>query len=306
MGEHSNFCMNMGWRSKGASTLDEWIYGHRTLAEKRASNAVLPSGDGAGPERKVVKEVALLLRYDSPRARKPRAIAAANLEFSASLDGLPLYWLGPSEDGESVLFLQAFYAQTDPEDLRSSVILAVGLHRNPDLVVPFLQRIIAGREVERIRADAAALLGEQPDPKALEILKRTAAADASTEVRENAVDGLIEMELPAAAGVLIELAERGRDEEVRNEAIHGLAEKATKATIASLERLAYGDKNAEIRKEAIQAIADLPQKGGLSFVIKAAKAHPDKEARIAAIEALGEFRDPAAQQALIDIIKKRV
>jgi len=306
MGEHSNFCMNMDWGSKGASTLDELIYGHRSLVEKRASNAVPPSGAGAGPERKVVKEVAVLLRYDSPAARKPRAIAAGNLEFSPSLDGLPLFWLGPASDEESVRLLQGFYAAGDPEELRSNVIHAVGLHRKPDLVVPFLERVIDGREVEHIRADAAAFLGEQPDPRALEILKRTVATDASAEVRENAVDGLIEIELPAAADVLIDLARRAKDEEIRNEAIHGLAEKATKATIAVLEQLAYGDKDTEIRKEAVQALADLPEKGGLLYVIKAAKTHPDKEARIAAIEALGEFHDPAAKQALLEIIKRRL
>lgn len=305
MGEHSQFCMNMEWGSKGAPSLDELIYGHRTLVEKRASNAVSPSGGGDGPERKVVKEVAVLLRYDSAGARKPRAIAAGNIEFSPGLDGLPLYWLGPAEDRESVLFLQAFYAPADPEEFRSSVMHAVALHRKPDLVVPFLERIIAGREVERIRADAAAFLGEQPDPRALEILKRTVASNASAEVRENAVDGLIEMELPAAADVLIDLARREKDEDIRNEAIHGLAEKATQATIAALEQLAYSDKNAEIQKEAVQALADLPDKGGLPFVIKAAKTHPDREVRIAAIEALGEFHDPAAKQALIEIIKKR-
>jgi HEAT repeat protein len=297
--------MNTDWGSKGASTLDELIYGRRTLVEKRAANALPTAGDDVRPERKVVKEVAVLLRFASPSSKKPAVVAAANLMFSVSLDGLPFYWLGPAADDESLRFLTGLTAAADPEELRSSLIHAVGLHRKPDLVVPFLERVIAGRETEHIRADAAAFLGEQPDAKALEILKRTVATDASSEVRENAVDGLIEMELPAAADVLIDLAERGRDEEVRNEAIHGLAEKATTATIATLEKLAYGDKNTEIRKEAVQAMADLPQKGGLPYVIKAAKAHPDREVRIAAIEALGEFHDPAAQQALIEIIKKR-
>lgn len=305
MGEHSQFCMNMDWGNHGAPSLDELIYGKRSLVEKRVSNAISASGESIGPERKVIKEVALLLRYDSPSARKPREIAAANLEFSPDLEGLPLFWLGPASDEESLRLLLSFYAAGDAEELRSNVIHAVGLHRKPDLVVPFLEKIIAGRETESIRADAASFLGEQPDPRALEILKKTASSDASSEVRENAIDGLIEMELPAAADALIEFARRGKDEEVRNEAINGLAEKATKATIAALEELAYGDKSAEIRREAVQALADLPGKSGLPYVIKAAKTHPDKEARIAAIEALGEFHDPAAKQALIEIIKKR-
>jgi HEAT repeat protein len=305
MGEHSQFCMNADTGGKGAPTLDELIYGHRTLVEKRAANAIPPSGDESGTERKVYKEVALFLRYLPPAAKKPAAISAANLDFSVSFVGLPFYWLGPATDEESVRFLMGLTGAGDSEEFRSAAIHAVGLHRKPDLVVPFLERVIAGREAERLRADAAAFLGEQPDPKALEILKKTVASDASSAVRESAVAGLIEMELPAAADVLIDIAERGRDEEVRNEAIQGLAEKATKATIASLERLAYGDKNTEIRKEAVQAMADLPQKGGLPYVIKAAKTHPDKDVRIAAIEALGEFHDPAAFQALLDIVKKR-
>ena len=33
------------------------------------------------------------------------------------------------------------------------------------------------------------------------------------------------------------------------------------------------------------------------------KSHPDREVRLAAIEALGEFRDPAATRALVEIVK---
>jgi hypothetical protein len=305
MGERSQFCMHGDFASNGEPTLDELIYGHRTLVERRAANAVPLSGGDGRPERKVFKEVALLLLYDSPAAKKPSAVSASNLVFSVSLGGRPLYWLGPAEDGESVRFLQGFFAAADPEEFRSSVVRAIALHRRPDLVVPFLERIVAGREPEAIRADAAAFLGDQPDPRALEILKRTASSDASPEVRESAVAGLVELELPGAADALIDFARRGRDEDVRREAIRGLAEKAIAAAISTLEQLAYEDKNVEIRKDAIEALADLPDKTGLPYVIKAAKTHPDREARIAAIEALGEFHDPAAQKALIEIIKNR-
>ena len=225
MGEHSQFSSNLDFGSGGGATLEELIYGHRTPAEKWASTSgpAAPAAPDRG-ERQVVKEIAVLLKYDSPAAQRPRAIAVSNLTFPASLGGLPLYWLGPAEDGESIRVLEGFYGPADPEDFRASVVHAVALHRRPDLVVPFLERILGGSEAERIRADAAEFLGEQGDARALEILNRTVSAEKSLEVRKSAIEGLVEFPGRGGLPVIIQAAKSHPDREVRLAAIRALGE----------------------------------------------------------------------------------
>jgi HEAT repeat protein len=224
--------------------------------------------------------------------------------YGVSLEDLPLFWLGPAADDDSIRLLEGFYVPDASEPLRTSLAEAVALHRKPALVVPFLERIINnGREPEKLRADAAEFLGDQDDARALDVLRRTVRTDASLEVRKGAVTGLTEMEFPASADALIDLALHERNADVREDAIEGLAEKATKATIAVLEQLVAADKDVEIQKRAVSALADLPEKGGLLYLIQIAKTHPLRDVRVEAIEALGDFHDPAGAKALIEIIK---
>jgi hypothetical protein len=329
MGEHSQMGMNVSFTS-GVPALAELIYGRRPLVESRisagettgatAGKASDPFGTGR-KERKVLREIAILMKFgvpETPRAigatratgapgasgaRKPQSVSACSLVYGVSLEDLPLFWLGPAADDDSIRLLQSYYGPDASESLRASLAEAVALHRKPELVVPFLERILNGHEPEKLRVDAAEFLGDQDDTRALDILRRTVRTDASLEVRKGAVSGLIEMDLPASADVLIDLALQERAADVRDEAIQGLAEKATKATIAALEQLVDADKDAEIQKRAVSALADLPGKGGLPYLIKIAKTHPRPDVRIEAIEALGDFHDPAAAKALIEIIK---
>jgi hypothetical protein len=322
MGEHSQMGMNVSFTS-GVPALEELIYGRRPAAERSIS-----AGEGLGApggkaaetsgvrarERQVLREIAILMKFTAPGAtgaqratgagaRKPQSVSACSLVYGASLEDLPLFWLGPAADDDSIRLLVGFYGPEASESLRASLVEAIALHRKPDFVVPFLERILNGREPEKLRADAAEFLGDQDDVRALDILRRIVRTDASLEVRKGAVSGLTEMEQPASADVLIDLALHERNAEVREDAIQGLAEKATKATIAALEQLVAADKDVEIQKRAVSALADLPDKGGLPYLIKIAKTHPLRDVRVEAIEALGDFHDPAAAKALIEIIK---
>jgi hypothetical protein len=318
MGEHSQMGMNVSFTS-GVPALEELIYGRRPAAERNIAAAEglgSPEGKAAktagvrARERQVLREIAILMKFAAPQAavatgvRRPQSVAACSLAYGVSLEDLPLYWLGPAADDDSIRLLEGFYGRDASEPLRASLAEAVALHRKPDLVVPFLERIINnGRELEKMRADAAEYLGDQDDVRALDVLRRIVRTDASLKVRRGAVSGLTEMNLPASAEALIDLALHERNVEVREDAIQGLAEKATKAAIAALEQLVAADKDVEIQKRAVSALADLPEKGGLPYLIRIAKTHPLRDVRVEAIEALGDFHDPAAVQALIEIIK---
>ena len=250
MGEHSQMGVNVSFSSMETS-LEDRIYGRRPAAERKLSTDAgsparpergLEPGLGFPLERKVVREIAVLLRFGAPNARRPRLISACTLSAGVAFEDVPLYWLGPAADDDSLHLLMAYYVPDAPAELRTAAVEVVALHRKPDLVVPFLERIVAGREPERLRADAAEYLGDQPDARALDILKRTARADASLEVRKAAVSGLVEMELAAAFDALVDLALHERETKIRIEAIEALGNFHTPAASNALLGIIKGSK----------------------------------------------------------------
>jgi hypothetical protein len=322
MGEHSS----MGWYPWGGPdrqlTLDDLINGRKTPLEKkvdgdqavRGTAASLPAearafaaGPGRGdvPERLAWKEIGFIFRFDAKGAGLPADIRVSNLDLPFDLEGLPFVWAGMAETAESLAYLLPLYGQAAAEADRKSLLWAIGLHREPATVVPFVERILAGKESEEIRAEAASCLGEQDDAKALDLLLRTIKTDPSEDVREAAVGGLVDMNIPAAGDALVSLAFSGPDPRVRREAVHGLADKATDAAVKALLMICRGDKDPEIQQAAIHALADLPARSGLPYLIDLVRTHADTEVRKEAVEAVGDVGGPEAVKVLTEWARGR-
>lgn len=319
MGEHST----MGWYPWGGSemhlTLDDLINGRKTPLEKEVANDQAARGTAASmpaaarsfaakqredePERLVMREIGILVRLTAMESEFPADIRVSNLDLPFDFEELPFVWVGMAADSDSLAFLIPLYAKAAAGEDKRSILWAIGLHRDAASVVPFIERILAGKESEEIRAEAAACLGEQNEPKALELLLKTIKADPSSDVRERAVSGLIEMELPAAAEALISLALNGAQRHIRSEAVRGLAEKATAATVKVLEKIATGDKDREIQEEAIHALADLPSRSGLPYLISLVKTHPVAAVRKEAVDAIGDMGGAEAVRILTELAK---
>ncbi len=312
MGERSFIGSYFDGSSGRNLSLEEIIYGKKTAVEKKisgeqtvreAAEHALSSADRGQPERTVVKDIAFLMKFGSVTANLPERVCFSNLSLPVSLQGLTLLWLGPAVDEDSLTLLTQYYGKSAKDQIKKNLLHAVSLHRNPTVVVPFLERVLKSRESVEIRAEAAALLGEQNDGRALDILTRTVKTDPSLEVKKNAIWGLIELDLPASVEVLADFARTYPEKEIRTEAVEGLAEKATKQAVGTLAQVAFNDKDTEVQKHAVEALADLPLKQGLPNLIRVAKTHANKEVRKAAIYALGDMKDPVAIQALVDIVK---
>lgn len=321
MGEHSE----MGWHPWAGPethlTLDDLINGRKTPLEKKVANdqaargtaasmpaaarvfAARPRGDD--PERPVVKEVGILFRMTAAESEFPADIRISNLNLPFDFEELPFVWVGMAADAESLSCLIPLYARAAAANDKRSLLWAVGLHRDSAAVVPFIEKILAGKESEEIRAEAASCLGEQNEPRALELLLKTIKADPSHEVREQAVGALVEMELPASTDALLAFAADGADRRIRGEAVHGLAEKASAATVKLMEKISAGDKDPEIQKEAIHAFADLPGRSGLPHLINLVKTHPDAEVRKEAVETIGDLGGAEAVRILTELAKGR-
>ncbi len=321
MGEHSS----MGWHPWGGPethlTLDDLINGRKTPLEKKVANDQAARGTAASmpaaasafaarqrddePERPVMREIGILLRMGPAGAEFPADIRVSNLNLPFDFEELPFVWAGMAADAESLSYLILLYAKAATGDDKRSLLWAVGLHRDSAAVVTFVERVLAGKESEDIRAEAASCLGEQNEPRALELLLKTIKADPSHEVREQAVNALVELELPAATDALISFALTGNDRRIREEAVRGLAEKAAPATIKALEKISSGDKDPEIRKEAIHAFADLPGRSGLPYLVGLVKTHPDSDVRTEAVDAIGDLGGAEAVKLLTELARGR-
>jgi hypothetical protein len=319
MGEHSS----MGWYPWGGpeahTTLDDLISGRKSPLEKKVAGDQAVRGTAASipeaarsftarrrgdePERAVLRDIGILLRWAPGPAEFPADVRISNLNLPFDLEGLPFIWAGMATDAESLAYLIPLYARASRDEDKRSLLWAIGLHRDAPVVVPFVERVLAGKEKDEVRAEAASCLGEQNDAKALDLLLKTIKADPSEEVRDQAVEALTEMELPAAAAALISLASGGADGSVRREAVRGLADKATGATIQALVRIGSGDKDREVRKEAIHALADLPGRSGIPYLVDLAKTNPDRDVRQEAVGAIGDVGGAEAVKILTELAR---
>jgi hypothetical protein len=257
-------------------------------------------------ENKILKDVAILFRYGSGNPSTLEKVEMSNLNLAFDLKGLPLVWLGGAQDGESLAMIgRMFDAAPADGKIREHLVAAAGIHGSPELTVPFLDRILKGKDSDHIRKDAAFWIGQQDDPAGLRILKQTARSDKAAEVRKSAVFAISEVELEEAVDDLIDLARTAENSDVRHEAVFWLGQRASKKAEAALEKFAYSDTDAKVQEQAVFALSELRGNEGVEPLIKIAKTHPNPHVRKKAVFWLGESGDPRAVEALIAIVKEK-
>jgi hypothetical protein len=257
------------------------------------------------PERQVRKEIGIFLRFGPDSRRGPVSAEVSDLRLSFDFESLPLLWIGPAKNDESVSRLEALYRAADSWDKKESLLAAVSIHQEPRAVIPFLDGVLKSPAPQNIRCEAAEALGEQDDAQAVAILRRVIQFETSTEVRESAISGLAEMSRPEALELLIETARRAPDESLRREAVRGLAEKAADKIRPAVGRRVVDDRDAEVQRRVVEVMGELPPAEALPHLARIAETHSSPEVRRAAVEALGELKDPAAVTILVKLIKGR-
>ncbi len=255
------------------------------------------------PEKKVWKEVAVLIRFGPDSLEIPLTIRACNLYLPFDPEGLPIFWLDHAEDAQSLSILDDVYTSSNQERLKKRTLSIAGLHETSDEAVDFLEKVLKSRDPDSLRARAAMELGDQDHERAVGLLHRAAKDDRSFDVRKGAVYGLEDIELPGAADALIDIARTGKDREIRKKAIDGLADIASQKTVEALKGVVDKDGDTDIQKRAVYALEDLPDSEGIPYLVDIAKTHSKLSIRKAAIYCLGDSDDPRALQALIQIIK---
>lgn len=273
---------------------------------RREAQRALEQAKGVAPKpERVRKEIAILFHYPHGAAGATEWVETgiASMELPFDLEKLPVYWIGPASAGESVPFLQQLYRQVTSEKLKEALIPLAGLQESPAQVIPFLSEIIASAGADDLREEAAEWLGEQPDPRALEILQKTAKNDRSAEVREEALEAIGRLNLPGAAQALIDFAQNSPDAEMRETAIECLARIAADQAVLLLGQTIRSRDELEIKLRAVSMLAELDHDAGLEELIRTSRTHPDRRVRRRAILMLGESENPKALDALIELVK---
>ncbi|MBE3131511.1 MAG: HEAT repeat domain-containing protein [Acidobacteria bacterium] len=269
-----------------------------------AARAALDEIERQGkPERKVLKELGVFLKYEAGRPPVLGEVRMSNLDLAFDFEGAPLFWLGKTSEEQSLSLIRALYGRRRGDKVREGLVAAAGCHGTLRLVVPFLETVLTGDGPDDLRRGAAFWVGQQNDPDGLRLLVRTALGDKSEEVREGAVFSISQVELPAAVDELIVLARSADLRDVRKQAVFWLGQMASEKSGKALEEFARKDGDIEIQEQAVFALSQLPDNQGVDALIKLAKTHPDPRVRKKAVFWLGECDDPRALETLIAIIK---
>jgi HEAT repeat protein len=312
MGENSHIGSFRGSTRGQEPTVADVLAGRAALATTpeggdevhKAAQAALDEIDKkAKPEKKVLKEVGIFLRYRGGRTPVLASVNLSDLDLAFDFEALPLYWLGKAQDSESLALVKKLYGGSRDEEAREGLLAAAGCHGTPGLVVPFLAGVLGGSDPDDLRRGAAFWLGQQHDAEGLRLLVRAARADGSEDVREAAVFAISQVELPAAVDEIIALARSAERRDVRKRAVFWLGQMASKKAGPTLEEFARKDVDIEVQEQAVFALSQLPDNEGVEPLIKLAKTHPDPRLRKKAVFWLGECDDPRALEALIAIVK---
>jgi hypothetical protein len=292
-------------------SLGEMIYGQKMTPDlsgeeqvRRVAQRTLEELDNPRKEqRKVWKDVAILFLY-KPLSGPPARIRFNNLSVPFEPNGFPIFWLDKADDRDSISFLGKLYGSTENEKFQKRLIGAIGLHSKPELVVPFMEKVLKSRSSDNLRGRAAIELGDQNSERSLELLLESAHHDRSLHVRKRAVSGLEDLETPGATDGLIALARHADHRDIRRRAISALGDIASRKAVKALEEVVYNDSDTKVQKQAVYALEDLPDGEGVPYLIKIANEHPNPSVRKSAIYALGDSDDSRALEALVQIIRK--
>ncbi len=280
--------------SSGAETED---------VRKAATTALDRIDNRDKPEKKVLKELGIFLKYGPGKPPVIADIGLSDLDLSFDFEEAPLYWLGKAPEDQSMALIVALYDRNRGKKVREDLIAAAGCHGSPKLALPFLERVLGGADADDLRQDAAFWVGQLNDADGLRLLVRTARSDKSEDVREGAIFAMSEVELPAAADELIALARGAEKKDVRKQAVFWLSQMASGKFGKVIEEVALKDSDIEVQEHALFALSELPDNQGLDALIKMAKTHPDTRIRKKAVFWLGESDDPRALDTIIAIIK---
>ncbi len=250
-----------------------------------------------------LRDLGILFHYFSPNSA-PNEVLISSMSLGVEIEDQTLFWVGKSNDSESIDYLRGLFNRVKDEDLKSDLLRVAGNHEGSEAKFDFLSEVLASNESEDIREEAVFGIGQLDLAKGLNLLKNIVANDESIEIREKAVFSISHMSLPEAQDVLIDLAKNERNRDVRKQAIFWLGQQASKNASKVLEAMVFDDEDTQVQEYAVHALAQMETDESISKLIEIATEHPNVSVRKKAIFWLGDSGDPRALDVLIELAQR--
>jgi HEAT repeat protein len=211
------------------------------------------------------RNLAIFLLRD-PSSNQITRMEVYNIERKREYSGYPVYWLGRSNNEESLNYLRAIAAATPLDMLSERAVLGIALH-DDSRVAGMLKNFITTSPNQRIRSSSVYWLGQTGGEHQF----------LATLVRNEA-----------------------EDKKLRRSAAHAIGHSRERGTIPTLQGLYETVKEPEIRRSIISAAGNsLDEQPAFTFLLGIAKSDPDHESRRTAVRQLGHFqRDDAVEEVM--------
>jgi len=179
-----------------------------------------------------------------------------NLERKREYSGYPVYWLGRSNNDESLNYLRSSFDPNQPNLMGERAVLAIALHDDAR-VAGMLKEFIKSSQNQRVRSSSVYWLGQ----------------------------------IGGEQNFLADLVRNDAEEKrLRRQAAHAIGESRDRGALALLQSLYDSVKEGEVHRSIVQAAGDNQDKdAAFAFVAKVARTDPDRDARKTAVRQLGEF-----------------
>ena len=285
---------------------DDWNSGKcgpcRLEDGKSGTSYNLKSGDIKleGPTGLVV-----LLRAENGKIGKIRAVSD---DCTLDAGGLQVTWLTGAKGAESVALLERFVDSKELDERGGerqsrSALMAIAMHGDAAADQAFT-KFTAPDKPEGMRKEAAFWAGEARGAAGLQLLKRMAKEDPSSEVRAHVTFALSISHESNALDEMIRMAHEDSSTHVRGQALFWLAQKAGKKASSAISGAIENDPDTEVKKKAVFALSQMPKEEGVPKLIQVAETNRNAEVRKQAMFWLGQSNDPRALEFFEKVLSK--
>jgi hypothetical protein len=247
----------------------------------------------------------VLFRAEGHTIGKIRAVSE---DCTLDAGGLQVTWLTGVQPGESVKLLERFVVGKELDErggdrLSRSALMAIAMHGDPAADQAFA-RFTTPTQPEGTRREAAFWAGEARGAAGVQLLKRMAKEDPSSEVRAQLTFALSISRESNAIDEMIRMAHEDSSTHVRGQALFWLAQKAGKKASSAISGAIENDPDTEVKKKAVFALSQMPKEEGVAKLIQVAETNRNPEVRKQAMFWLGQSNDPRALEFFEKVLAK--
>jgi hypothetical protein len=247
----------------------------------------------------------VLFRAEGHKMEKIRAVSE---DCTLDAGGLQVTWVSGAQPAESVKLLERFVDGKELDErgedrLSRSALMAIAMHGDASADQAFA-RFTAPSQPEGMRKKAAFWAGEARGAAGVQLLKRMAKEDPSSEVRAHVTFALSISRESNAIDEMIRMAHEDSSAHVRGQALFWLAQKAGKKASSVISGAIESDPDTEVKKKAVFALSQMPKDDGVPKLIQVAQTNRNPEVRKQAMFWLGQSNDPRALEFFEKVLAK--